>query len=152
MKFTIKPYYFQKCKNDKAPNEKDSCNKLTDLEAMPSSSPDVIESTPEKLEDNSKTCNVDLNGTGNIDKMDSQNVKFLPVNQFRLKNDNERTMCIKQQKNSWLQLNDSKKDFESVMEKSSTAGSLSILKRDREERDGEKRVKRKISDYFSPKS
>lgn len=119
---------------------------------MPSSSPDVIESTPEKLEDNSKTSNVDSSGTGSIDKPDFQNVKFLPVNQFRLKNDNERTMCIKQQKNSWLQLIDSKKDFESVMEKSSTAGSLSILKRDREERDGEKRVKRKISDYFSPKS
>lgn len=119
---------------------------------MPSSSPDVIESTPEKLEDNSKTSNVDLNGTDNIEKQDCQNVKFLPVNQFRLKNDNERTMCIKQQKNSWLQLNDSKKDFQSVMEKSSVAGSLSILKRDREERDGGKRVKRKISDYFSPKS
>lgn len=114
-------------------------------------SPDVIESTPEKLEEDLKSSIVNcLEAKNSTGKQESEDVKFLPVNQFRLSNDEERTMCIKQQKNSWLQLNDSKKDFESVIEKPSQ--SLSTLKRDREECNGEKRVKRKISDYFSPKS
>lgn len=153
-------------------------------------SPNIIESTPEKiendpksntsenLEDNSKPNTSDkfeddiklnrseklksdlkssnvkfLDSTNNADKLESlEEVKFLPVNQFKLSNDNERSMCIKQQKNSWLQLNDSKKDFQSVIDKSSVAGPLSTLKRDREELKGEKRVKRKIYDYFSPKN
>lgn len=118
------------------------------------SSPNIIESTPEKLEDDSKSSSV--YGTTEdeqniIDKEESQDVKFLFVNKFRLKNDEERTMCIKQQKNSWLQLNNSKKDFHSV-EKSSVVGPLSTLKRDREENTGNKRTKRKISDYFPSKS
>lgn len=145
-----------------------------------SSSPNIIESTPEKVEDDSKPSileNLEKNLQSNcsnklktelsssssdctdfkttVDKQEVNDVRFLPVNQFRLKNDEERTMCIKQQKNSWLQLKDSKKDFQSVIDKSSviaSAGSLSTLKRDREEQSGEKRVKRKISDYFSPKS
>lgn len=145
-----------------------------------SSSPNIIESTPEKVEDDSKPSileNLEKNLQSNcsnklktelsssssdctdfkttVDKPQVNDVRFLPVNQFRLKNDEERTMCIKQQKNSWLQLKDSKKDFQSVIDKSSviaSAGSLSTLKRDREEQSGEKRVKRKISDYFSPKS
>jgi len=121
-----------------------------------SSSLMIIESTPEKLEDETELRHVDSIAIGAIDhvnKQDStQDVRFLPVNQFRLNNDKERTMCINQQKNSWLQLNDSKKDFQSAIEKSSVTGQLSILKRDREENDGGKRVvKRKISDYFSPK-
>lgn len=118
------------------------------------SSPNIIESTPEKLEDYPKSSSI--YGTteaeqNNTDKEESQDVKFLFVNKFRLSNDKERTMCIKQQKNSWLQLNDSKKDFHSV-EKSSVVGPLSTLKRDREENTGNKRAKRKISDYFPPKN
>jgi len=119
-----------------------------------SSSLSIIESTPEKVEEEPKVIGVDsIDAADHIDKQETQDVRFLPVNQFRLKNDKERTMCIKQQKNSWLQLNDSKKDFQSAIEKSSAVtGQLSILKRDREEQDGGKRVvKRKISDYFSPK-
>ncbi|XP_027845284.2 poly(ADP-ribose) glycohydrolase [Aphis gossypii] len=119
-----------------------------------SSSLSIIESTPEKVEEEPKVIGVDsIDSTDHVDKQETQDVRFLPVNQFRLKNDEERTMCIKQQKNSWLQLNDSKKDFQSAIEKSSAVtGQLSILKRDREEQDGGKRVvKRKISDYFSPK-
>ncbi|XP_025207633.1 poly(ADP-ribose) glycohydrolase [Melanaphis sacchari] len=124
-------------------------------ESRLSSSLSVIESTPEKLEEESKLKLVD--STGSTEYVDNQeiqdDVKFLPVNQFRLNNDEERTMCIKQQKNSWLQLNESKKDFQSAIEKSSVStGQLSILKRDREEHDGGQRiVKRKISDYFTPK-
>lgn len=136
------------------------------------SSPSIIESTPENdsktsissnLEDDcfsgleniksdSKSCSTDSNN--HVDHQESlENVKFLPVNQFRLTNDEERSMCIKQQKNSWLQLNDSKKDFQSVIDKSSSVtGPLSTLKRDRQEHGEHKRVKRKISDYFSPKS
>lgn len=120
---------------------------------MPCSSPNIIESTPEKLDIESKSSSVDcVDAADNVDNNQSPDVRFLPVNQFRLRNNEERTMCIKQQKNSWLQLNDSKKDFQAVIEKQSVAGPLSILKRDREEQDEEKRVKRKISDYFSPKS
>lgn len=121
------------------------------FEDMPCSSPNIIESTPEKLDIESKSSSVDC-VDDNVDNNQSPDVRFLPVNQFRLRNNEERTMCIKQQKNSWLQLNDSKKDFQAVIEKQSVAGPLSILKRDREEQDEEKRVKRKISDYFSPKS
>jgi len=118
-------------------------------ESQLSSSLSIIELTSEKLEEEPKL--IDSIGTI-VDKQETQDVRFLPVNQFRLSNDEERSMCIKQQKNSWLQLNDSKKDFQSVIEKSSTTGQLSMLKRDREEHDGGKRVvKRKISDYFSPK-
>jgi len=122
-------------------------------ESRLSSSLRIIESTPEKLEEETKLKHVDSIGdTDHINKQDTQDVRFLPVNQFRLNNDKERKMCINQQKNSWLQLNDSKKDFQSAIEKSSVTGQLSILKRDREEHDGGKRVvKRKISDYFSPK-
>jgi len=122
-------------------------------ESLLSSSVRIIESTPEKLEDEIKLKHVDCIGTtDHINKQDIQDVRFLPVNQFRLNNDKERIMCINQQKNSWLQLNDSKKDFQSAIQKSSVTGQLSILKRDREEYDGRKRVvKRKISDYFSPK-
>ncbi|KAL5245031.1 hypothetical protein ACI65C_012441 [Semiaphis heraclei] len=122
-------------------------------ESQLSSSLRIIESTPEKHEEETKLKHVDsIGATDHINKQDIQDVRFLPVNQFRLNNDKERTMCIKQQKNSWLQLNDSKKDFQSAIEKSSITGQLSILKRDREEHDGGKRVvKRKISDYFSPK-
>lgn len=146
------------------------------------SSPNIIESTPEKMNDDSKPSILEnilndsflsspkilepnsnpsstdcIDPKDNVDKQEEplDDVKFLPVNQFRLKNDEERTMCIKQQKNSWLQLNDSKKDFQSVIDKSSVTasmGPLSTLKRDREEQTGEKRVKRKISDYFSPKN
>lgn len=136
------------------------------------SSPNIIESTPENnsktnissnLEDDcfsglenvknsSKSCSIDINN--HVDHQESlEDVKFLPVNQFRLTNDEERNMCIKQQKNSWLQLNDSKKDFQSVIDKSSSVtGPLSTLKRDRQEDGEHKRVKRKISDYFLPKS
>lgn len=124
-------------------------------ESQLSSSLRIIESTPEKLEDETELIHVDniaIDATDHINKQDTQDVRFLPVNQFRLNNDKERTMCINQQKNSWLQLNDSKKDFQSAIEKSSVTGQLSILKRDREENDKGKRVvKRKISDYFSPK-
>lgn len=121
-------------------------------ETQSCSSPNVIESTPEKLEDNSKTISDDhIDTKDNADIQESHEVKFLHVNQFRLKNDEERTMCIKQQKNSWLQLNDFKKDFQSVIDKSSVMGPLSTLKRDREEHNKEKSVKRKISDYFPPK-
>ncbi|XP_022175441.1 poly(ADP-ribose) glycohydrolase isoform X1 [Myzus persicae] len=122
-------------------------------ESQISSSIRIIESTPEKIEEETKLRNVNVIGaTDHINELDTQDVRFLPVNQFRLNNDKERTMCINQQKNSWLQLNDSKKDFQSAVEKSSATGQLSILKRDREEQDGGKRVvKRKISDYFSPK-
>lgn len=118
-----------------------------------SSSLSIIESTPEKVEEEPKLIGVSIDATDHVDKQETQDVRFLPVNQFRLKNDEERSMCIKQQKNSWLQLNDSKKDFQSAIEKSSAVtGQLSLLKRDREEQDGGKRVvKRKISDYFSPK-
>jgi hypothetical protein len=120
---------------------------------MPNSSPTIIESTPEKLDVESKLSSIDCVDTSdNVDKDETPEVRFLPVNQFRLKNDEERTMCIKQQKNSWLQLNDSKKDFQAVIEKPSVTGPLSTLKRDRKEHDEKKRVKRKISDYFSPKS
>lgn len=124
-------------------------------ESQQSSSLQIIESTPEKFEEETELRHVDsvaIGATDNINKQVTQDVRFLPVNQFRLNNDKERTMCINQQKNSWLQLNDSKKDFQSAIEKSSVTGQLSILKRDREENDGGKRVvKRKISDYFSPK-
>lgn len=134
------------------------------------SSPNIIESTPENdsktsisnnLEDDcpgglenvknsSKSCSIDINNHNHQESLGD--VKFLPVNQFRLTNDEERNMCIKQQKNSWLQLNDSKKDFQSVIDKSSSVmGPLSTLKRDRQEHGGHKRVKRKISDYFLPK-
>lgn len=120
---------------------------------VPCSSPTIIESTPEKLEEDTNASSVDhIDAKDSIDIQESQDVKFLPVNQFRLKNDEERTMCITQQKNSWIQLNDSKKDFQSVKEKSSVIGPLSTLKRDREEFQREKGVKRKISDYFYPKS
>ncbi|XP_060861431.1 poly(ADP-ribose) glycohydrolase [Metopolophium dirhodum] len=121
-------------------------------ESQLSSSLRIIESTPEKLEDETELRHVDSIAIDATDHINKQDVRFLPVNQFRLNNDKERTMCINQQKNSWLQLNDSKKDFQSAIEKSSVTGQLSILKRDREENDGGKRVvKRKISDYFSPK-
>lgn len=123
------------------------------FEDMPCSNPTIIESTPEKLDTESKSSSIDCVDTAdNVDKNESSDVRFLPVNQFRLRNDEERTMCIKQQKNSWLQLNDSKKDFQAVIVKPSVTGPLSTLKRDRKEQDEEKRVKRKISDYFSPKS
>lgn len=114
----------------------------------------VKPNSSEKLENDFKPSNDKyLDEKDNTDKLESLgDVKFLPVHQFRLNIDNERSMCIKQQKNSWLQLNDSKKDFQSVVDKSSVAGPLSILKRDREELKGEKRVKRKIYDYFSPKN
>ncbi|VVC35590.1 Hypothetical protein CINCED_3A006843 [Cinara cedri] len=114
-----------------------------------SSSLNIIESTPEKHEDDSKlsTINCIIESKDNMDKQEFQDVKFLSVNQFRLRNDEERTKCIKQQKNSWLQLKDSQKDFQSV-EKSSVIGPLSTLKRDREDINVKKRVKRKISDYF----
>jgi len=93
-----------------------------------------------------------MDAKDNVDKQESQEVKFLHVNQFRLRNDEDRTLCIKQQKNSWLQLNDSKRDFQSVIGKSSLTGPLSALKRDKEGDDGDqKSVKRKISDYFLPK-
>lgn len=119
----------------------------------PCSSTNVIESTPEKLASDLEPSTSDcVNFKTNVNTEKLEDVKFLPVNQFKLKNDQERAMCIKQQKNSWLQLNYSKKDFQSTIEKSSTAGSLSTLKRDREEYKAEPRVKRKISDYFSPKS
>jgi len=125
-------------------------------ESRPSSSLKFIESTPEKLQKETELRHFEsiaIDATDHINKQNTQDVKFLPVNQFRLNNDKERTMCINQQKNSWLQLNDSKKDFQSAIEKSSVTGQLSILKRDREENDGVNRVvKRKISDYFSPKS
>lgn len=118
-----------------------------------SSSLNVIDSTPEKLEEESKLTGVDsIDATDQKDKQETRDVRFLPVNQFRLNNDEELAMCIKQQKKSWLQLNDSKKDFQSTIGNSSSIGQLSVLKRDREENDGGKRVvKRKISDYFSPK-
>lgn len=134
------------------PIETDKSNEPIDSEVLlPSSSPNLIESTPEKVIDVSKSSSDD--SEKNLDKQeDFHAVKFLPVNQFKLSNDKERTMCIKQQKNSWLQLNDSKRDFQSVIEKSTSTGPLSTLKRDREEHNQEKRVKRKISDYFSPKS
>lgn len=117
---------------------------------MPCSSPDIIECTPEKIEEDSTSCSINsLDTKDGVEKLQLEDVKFLPVNQFRLTNEEERSMCIKQQKNSWLQLNDSKKDFESVVEK--TSQSLSTFKRDREELVEVKKVKRKISDYFSPK-
>lgn len=134
------------------PIESDNSSKSIDSELLlPCSSPNIIESTPEKLVDVSKPSSDDSKDKSDKQE-DSHTVKFLPVNQFKLSNDKERTMCIKQQKNSWLQLNDSKRDFQSVIEKPTTTGSLSTLKRDREEHNKEKRVKRKISDYFSPKS
>lgn len=148
------------CHTDKVPAEPDDSNNsgriTSDVteegQSSCCSSPNIIESTPEKLEYNLKTGSDDpIDTTDNADKLESQEVKFLHVNQFRLSNDNERTMCIKQQKNSWLQLNDFKKDFQSVIEKPSATGPLSTLKRDRDEHNEEKRVKRKISDYFSPK-
>jgi len=109
---------------------------------------------PKNLENNVKSSSIECTDVkDNVDKQESLDVKFLPVNQFRLKNDEERILCIEQQKNSWLQLNDSKKDFQSVVDSSSiVTGPLSILKRDRGEHSEKKRVKRKISDYFSPKS
>lgn len=158
--FSIKIHCFQKCQNDEILNKaSDNSNNpeciISNIPevAQSRSSPTIIESTPEKLEDDSKSSSVDCIDTiDNEDKQEFQEVKFLPVNQFRLRNDEERTMCIKQQKNSWLQLNDSKKDFQSAIEKSSVAGPLSTLKRDREEHNNEKKVKRKIYDYFSPKN
>jgi len=143
---------------DKSTSDESKCCLNTTLiespseESQPSSSLRIIESTPEKFDEEIKLNHVDCIGvTDHIDKQ-VDDVRFLPVNQFRLNNDKERTMCINQQKNSWLQLNDSKKDFQSAIKKSSVTGQLSILKRDREEHNAEKRVvKRKISDYFSPK-
>lgn len=139
--------------NDKIPIKANNSVGPIFLEDMPSSSLNIIESTPEKLVDESKSSSVDcVASADNVVKNESSDVRFLPVNQFRLRNDKERTMCIKQQKNSWLQLNDSKKDFQAVIEKPLVTGPLSTLKRDRQEQEGEKRAKRKISDYFSPKS
>ncbi|XP_050542073.1 poly(ADP-ribose) glycohydrolase [Daktulosphaira vitifoliae] len=112
-------------------------------------SPTVIEATPEKNSHNKIEEPLKPESNSNInheDQVDSENVKFLPVNQFKLRNDEDRSLCIQQQKNSWIQLNDSKKDFQSVTEKS--VQSLSKLKRERDEENGKKRVKRKISDYF----
>lgn len=124
-------------------------------ESQLSSSLKLIKSTPEKLQGETELRHFDgiaIDATDHIHKQNTQDIKYLPVNQFRLNNDEERTMCINQQKNSWLQLNHSKKDFQSAIEKSSVTGHLSILKRDREENDGGKRVvKRKISEYFLPK-
>lgn len=106
------------------------------------SSPTIIESTPEKLKDNFKSSSIDCMDTkNNADKQEFREVKFLPVNQFRLRNDEERIMCNEQQKNSWLQLNDSKKDFQSAIEKSSVSGPLSTLKRDKEEHNEKKKKK-----------
>lgn len=143
-----------------------------EVEESSCSNPNIIESTPENdsktsvssnleddcldsglenVENSSKSCSIDINNQ--VDHQESlEGVKFLPVNQFRLTNDEERNMCIKQQKNSWLQLNDSKKDFQSVIDKSSVPGPLSTLKRDGQEPGEHKTVKRKISDYFLPKS
>lgn len=137
------------------PNSSLNLSKSTSEESRLSSNLRLIKSTPEKLQEETELRHFDciaIDATDHINKKNTQDVKYLPVNQFRLNNDEERTMCINQQKNSWLQLNDSKKDFQSAIEKSSVTGQLSILKRDREENDGGKRlVKRKISDYFSPK-
>lgn len=111
-------------------------------------SPNVIEATPEK-NSNNKIEEPPIESSSKInlqDGIDSESVKFLPVNQFKLKNDEDRSLCIQQQKNSWIQLNDSKKDFHAVTEKS--VQSLSKLKRERDEENGKKRIKRKISDYF----
>lgn len=117
------------------------------------SSANVIGSTPEKLASDPEPSTSDrIDSQNNVNTERLPDVKFLPVNQFKLNDDRERAMCIKQQKNSWLQLNNSKKDFESSVGKSSAVGSLSSLKRDREEHTPKPRVKRKISDYFVPKS
>ncbi|XP_050433324.1 poly(ADP-ribose) glycohydrolase-like isoform X2 [Adelges cooleyi] len=136
----------------------DDCNQLTTLNIDESNtrtcrSPTMIEATPEKICDED-IANVSTSDNLNI-KLDVVNtmetdVKFLPVNQFKLKNDKDRNLCIQQQKNSWIQLNDSKKAFQSVLEKPNQ--SLSTLKRERNEENGKKRAKRKIYEYFQKAS
>lgn len=144
----------EKIENNSKPNTSENLEDNSKPNTSDKFEDDIKLNTSEKLKSCLKSSNVEpLNATDNSDKLESLDVvKFLPVNQFRLSNDNERSMCIKQQKNSWLQLNDSKKDFQSVIDKSSVAGPLSTLKRDREELKGGKRVKRKIYDYFLPKN